>query len=647
MKKRKHEKEKIRKFEAYSVLILIATLFMCIGYAEITSQELTITGKVSSVAQKDVFITDVKYVSNTQADTANSKINYYLGTMLDSQVVLGSTRSSSITYNITVYNSTDKEQLFIDTLVDSTIPNSYTNQNIKFDLTGIEKGVTTIPPKESLTFSITFTYKENASTTNKTLKSILNFRFLEKPTLVLSNENEKYTLTGIYPDYTPKEYQFTVSNYTGSVINGVPMTYYFETQIESPLSVKIYNEDGNEVGDSITIDGDGNFKTSHTYTLKVIWDNSLPVEELDYNSIENANKKFNCTVNLKAVPSGANSDKYSEYIENKQFVIDITTAPFYFETIIDSNSKELNNTAEFKLTVKNNNQVNYNTFDTTYNISLSGNNKFKLYVDDQEASGATKVIAGSKLVNNEVNLKLVPKEGVGISAEEKCEIIIKSKSPYAKSMSHTVTITDKTKPQITLTASTTDWTNQDVTLTGTSQDTGSGIVAYAWTDTNVTPTNWNNMQSTTSQTTQTIKLSSNGTKYFWTKDNVGNTNVKSIEITKIDKVAPSTPTIKIMDISITAARWQYTISASEATDDYSGIKDYEYLLGSSASTSTATTKSLNGTNNPNYNIKVRVRDNAGNYSEYSEVIVMNIKRLFIRQLYQELRENGKRKRIRS
>jgi hypothetical protein len=96
----------------------------------------------------------------------------------------------------------------------------------------------------------------------------------------------------------------------------------------------------------------------------------------------------------------------------------------------------------------------------------------------------------------------------------------------------------------------------------------------------------------------------------------------------------------ISNISITASRWEYTISALDSTDNDSNIKNYEYILGSSISTSTQTAKAMSGTDNPNYTIKVRAQDNAGNYSEYSEVIVMNIKRLFIRQLYQSLRENG-------
>ncbi len=146
MKHSKHTRAKFRIIEKYSVLMFIAALFMCIGYATITGDVLKIEGQVTAVAQEGVFITDVVYNSNSGADIANSKINYYLGTALDSQVELGNNSGSYIKYKVTVYNSTDKEQLFIGTMVDSTIPNTYTNNNIEYVLDEIQQYNTVIPP---------------------------------------------------------------------------------------------------------------------------------------------------------------------------------------------------------------------------------------------------------------------------------------------------------------------------------------------------------------------------------------------------------------------------------------------------------------------------------------------------------------------
>ena len=59
MKKGKHERKKFKIIETYSVLLFIATLFMCIGYAEISGVLVNITGTVEATSQEGVFIADV------------------------------------------------------------------------------------------------------------------------------------------------------------------------------------------------------------------------------------------------------------------------------------------------------------------------------------------------------------------------------------------------------------------------------------------------------------------------------------------------------------------------------------------------------------------------------------------------------------
>ncbi len=96
---------------------------------------------------------------------------------------------------------------------------------------------------------------------------------------------------------------------------------------------------------------------------------------------------------------------------------------------------------------------------------------------------------------------------------------------------------------ISITANPTSWTNANVTLTAKAQDTGSGITGYAWTDTATTPTSWTSITKTTAQITKETTVSANGTKYFWVKDEAGNTNNTSYTVSKIDKTAPSTFTL--------------------------------------------------------------------------------------------------------
>ena len=122
--------------------------------------------------------------------------------------------------------------------------------------------------------------------------------------MFLNNENQTYTLNDIYPGFTPAEYQFTVSNYSGNSINNVPLTYSLETQIASPLSAKIYDESGNEVTGNISIEGNGTTKTTHTYTLKILWVDTNEELGVEYNDLKYINQTFECLVNLKAEPTG-------------------------------------------------------------------------------------------------------------------------------------------------------------------------------------------------------------------------------------------------------------------------------------------------------------------------------------------------------
>ena len=82
MGEKKHITKNYKIIEIYSVLILIATIFMSIGYAKISDIKVSITGDAKTKAQTGVFITDV-----TTTDEENTTINNYTGTILDSEVI--------------------------------------------------------------------------------------------------------------------------------------------------------------------------------------------------------------------------------------------------------------------------------------------------------------------------------------------------------------------------------------------------------------------------------------------------------------------------------------------------------------------------------------------------------------------------------
>ena len=438
MKEGKHTRKTFKIIEAYSVLIFIAALFMSIGYAEISGSIINITGTVEAKAQEGVFIANI---TKNSGDTTDSKINYYIGTMFESKTVLADNENASETYEITLYNNSEKEYVFLGTLTDTEDGKLYDNENIEFTVTGIEQYKTTISPTQSLSFTITFKYKDGTNRIKRELNSKLNFRFKEIPKLVLSNENQTYTLNDIYPDYIPQEYKFTVSNYYSETeINAVPMTYSFVTTIDSPLTAKIYDESGEEVTKGISIDGEGKTQIVHNYTLKIIWDNTNSTTNIDYNSSDYANKQFKCNIALNAVPD---DKKYMEYVVRKQFNVDVTADTFYFTASSNNSEIEFNGKeAELDLIIGNNNGTAYNAYDAQYEVRLENNENYIFSTDNVDLvdNKLVKTIKGNSLINESLKIKLVLKENATINLVETVTLKIKSTSPYVKEINIPISI---------------------------------------------------------------------------------------------------------------------------------------------------------------------------------------------------------------
>lgn len=324
MKEGKHAVKKFKIIEVYSVLMFIATLFMCIGYAQMSGVKLNITGNVETLVQKGVFITQI---TNTSQIQTASEINYFIHTMFDSKIILENNETSLQTYEITLHNNSNKDYVFIGALTDTADGTFYDNNNIEFYVNGLEQYVTTIVPNQTLKFNITFKYKTDADLSQNILNSKINFRFKEKPIIELSNEDQIYTLNNIYPDYPPQQYEFWVRNYIEEESNFVPLTYSFDIKIDKPLKAKIYDENNEEVTYITNLTGDGKTKEEKKYILKIIWDDSNEEENIKYDSSQYEYKQFSCEIILTAKVDVESEDakKYLDYLIEKQFKVNINT----------------------------------------------------------------------------------------------------------------------------------------------------------------------------------------------------------------------------------------------------------------------------------------------------------------------------------
>ena len=187
----------INKKPLYLFLITLSTLFMSIGYAMVNSITLDISGNVSLVSQEGLFITEVNYETNIDANLEESKIITFSSTTLNSRVVLSNTNgNSSITYKIKVYNKNNETYRFNNPIYDNAF---YNNQNIIFTLTGIDKN-TKIEPHTFKEFSITFSYKDNIVPDSNTLVSYIGFNFKLNQTQMETTLINNYVPSGNIED---------------------------------------------------------------------------------------------------------------------------------------------------------------------------------------------------------------------------------------------------------------------------------------------------------------------------------------------------------------------------------------------------------------------------------------------------------------
>lgn len=175
-------KKKIPKLykKVYPFLLLIATLFMGIGYAKVSDINLTINGDAFALAQNGIFITTVRVLNNGQ--TGNGSVVGFNDTLLNTNITLENNKDSSVTFEVSIgNNSTDGlTHYFTGVTPNSYDADFYPNRYITYELNGLEKG-DALDYKDEITFTITFKYKTdvnfNAPSFSNSLLSYLNFNF--------------------------------------------------------------------------------------------------------------------------------------------------------------------------------------------------------------------------------------------------------------------------------------------------------------------------------------------------------------------------------------------------------------------------------------------------------------------------------------
>lgn len=136
---------------------------------------------ISSVYE-DLYITtndEISITGFTENDSEGRIIKYF-GNVLNSKIILSDDVTSYKSFNITIHNFTEYDQIFTGVTIDN---NKYDNNNITFSLSGLSVN-DVLKADTNLQFSIVFKYIDgidsNLENINNILNSFLKFNFTTK-----------------------------------------------------------------------------------------------------------------------------------------------------------------------------------------------------------------------------------------------------------------------------------------------------------------------------------------------------------------------------------------------------------------------------------------------------------------------------------
>jgi len=183
-KRKKHQKKTLSLKKVFPIFILISSFLMMIGYASVNSVLLLIEGSVYSKLEEGLHITEAILIDSKNVDIDSSKIINAFDTNLQSKITLSdSTIDTYITYKVSVYNNTDDDYYYIDSIYGDKF---YDNEDIVFEVSGINKH-DLLESHRPVSFNVTFTYKGDQVPDDNVLQSYINFIFKKKYNIAYTN----------------------------------------------------------------------------------------------------------------------------------------------------------------------------------------------------------------------------------------------------------------------------------------------------------------------------------------------------------------------------------------------------------------------------------------------------------------------------
>ncbi len=220
----KKQKKKTFINKKITILIVLATLIIGIGYASVNSVILNINGNLMAYQYDGLFISSVTIDENNTFNATNSS-NTANNTILNTSISLGNDLSSKLTMIVNVCNKYPDARIFSDLrymdLTEEELAEYpdllalYTNNDIIIDKSSYSNLAGTVLPSNScMDIPVTFKYSDSLSSiTNSELTATINFKFdsLEK-----YKSNITYAInstTGHFDNKTSNlNYNITITN---------------------------------------------------------------------------------------------------------------------------------------------------------------------------------------------------------------------------------------------------------------------------------------------------------------------------------------------------------------------------------------------------------------------------------------------------
>ena len=331
---------KKRHFEIFSVLVIVATLFMSVAFAEISDIELLINGTITPQIQQGVYIKEINAISRD--GVVSEAVNYYSGTTLSTSIELSKSKTSSLIYDITLYNSQSEAYFAGVNYVDE----AYSNKNITYNINGLDPYVTIIYPHESVSFTLEFKYVDGFTpSTTQELNSLLNFSFSNTFIEIALGVEADYTVYKNVPEgatweqWINSEYneEFTVSK--GKVYISNKQVYLKDKEVKNTDVIDdimynfkpelTWNEEStevtNKIGEVVTINSIlrlTNVKVDDSFEYSSSNQNILEIESVTLDLQSQSDTDIHFKINCKAPGTAKITANYGNI--SKTCVIKVT-----------------------------------------------------------------------------------------------------------------------------------------------------------------------------------------------------------------------------------------------------------------------------------------------------------------------------------